>query len=199
MRLPTRTLQVHWPEGNVLLSAGAVAPRAPQPDARLQHRRHGWTLVVKTLAVAGAADLAAVLLFVVAGPQLARRGQRRGRCATVAAPFVIGLAAGWLLSPTPATARWRSAPASHVWLATVVDRCAAALVRLGPRHGRRRSSSSPTLVLGLFMVGWRVVVSATSRPRRLVRSVPAAIGGGTLRRRNRHQPVRGQPALLDHF
>ena len=28
VRLPARTLQVHWPEGNVLLAGGAVAPRA---------------------------------------------------------------------------------------------------------------------------------------------------------------------------
>ena len=32
MRLPTRTLQVHWPEGNVLLAGG---PSHREPQSRI--------------------------------------------------------------------------------------------------------------------------------------------------------------------
>ncbi len=34
VRLPTRSLQVHWPEGNVLISGGAsrLEPRSKVPD-----------------------------------------------------------------------------------------------------------------------------------------------------------------------
>ncbi len=40
VRLAARTLQVHWPEGNVLIAAGSGAPRARLGRARLQRRRH---------------------------------------------------------------------------------------------------------------------------------------------------------------
>ena len=37
---PSRSLQVHWPEGNVLIAAGPEHREPGQPGARLQRRRH---------------------------------------------------------------------------------------------------------------------------------------------------------------
>ena len=73
MRLPTRTLQVHWPEGNVLLSGGAAhrepASRVPDYNAvvtvRVAERVRGPD--VNRRVVALLIDVAAVVLFVVLG------------------------------------------------------------------------------------------------------------------------------------
>ena len=153
---------------------------------------------MKQRLIAIAADVACVLVFVLLGRSSHDEGNGIVAVANVAAPFLIGLAVGWLLAPSPRRRPFAIATGVQVWLTTVGigvvlrwfawDRgtavsfivVAAAVPRVVPHRvarGDRRSDPSPqrgTLV-------------------------PAATGGGTLRRRNRHQPVRGQPALHDHF
>ena len=104
VRLPSRTLQVHWPEGNVLLAAG---PTHREPGSRIPD--YNAVVTMRLDAGTGVHEAAAGR----------RRRRRRGRAAVrrrsgaarttrvagvgalvdVAAPFLIGLAVGWLLSP----------------------------------------------------------------------------------------------------
>ncbi len=116
-----------------------------------------------------AADVAAILLFVVLGRRSHDEGDGVGSALGVAAPFLIGLAVGWLVSP-----RVRRAPRSlragvDVWLATVVIG-----VPLRWFVWDRSTPVSFVLVaaafLGLFLLGWRLVVSAASRRGGEIRS-----------------------------
>jgi hypothetical protein len=115
------------------------------------------------------ADAAAVLLFVVLGRGSHDEGNGIGAVLNVAAPFLIGLAVGWLASPT---ARRRPVAVStgvQVWLATAVI---GVLLRW---FAWDRGTALSFIVvaaafLGFFIVGWRVVLVAASRPRSAVRS-----------------------------
>jgi Protein of unknown function (DUF3054) len=119
--------------------------------------------------VALAFDVGCVLLFVVLGRRSHDEGGSVTSTLNVAAPFLVGLAAGWVLSPH-VRRRPRSLRAGlDVWVATVV-------IGVLLRWFAWDRSTAFTFVLvaaaflGLFLVGWRVVVSATSPPRRAVRS-----------------------------
>jgi hypothetical protein len=119
--------------------------------------------------VALAFDVASVALFVVLG----RRSHDEGTAITstldVAAPFLIGLAVGWSLSPQVHRAPRSLRAGVDVWVATVVI---GVLLRwfAWDRSTAFAFVIVAALFLGFFLLGWRVVVSGASRPRRLVPS-----------------------------
>jgi hypothetical protein len=124
---------------------------------------------VKRWWVALAFDVACVLLFVILGRRSHDEGNGVLSVLNVAAPFAIGLAVGWLVSPnvrrTPRSLR----AGVDVWVATVVI---GVLLRwfAWDRSTAFAFVVVATLFLGFFMLGWRVVVAGTSRPRSAVRS-----------------------------
>lgn len=124
---------------------------------------------MKRVAIAVAADVAAVLLFVILGRSSHDEGNGIGAVLNVAAPFLIGLAAGWLLTPSARTQPFAWRTGVPVWLATV-----AIGVVLRWFAWDRGTAVSFVIVaavfLGFFLVGWRVVVSGATRPRSAVRS-----------------------------
>ncbi len=124
---------------------------------------------MKRLALAVAADAAAVLLFVVLGRGSHDEGTGVGAVLGVAAPFLIGLAVGWLVSPTARRRPLAVSTGVQVWLATTV----IGVVLRWFAWDRGTALSFILVVaafLGFFVVGWRVVLAATSRPRGAVRS-----------------------------
>ena len=120
------------------------------------------------LAAAVAADVAAVVLFVVLGRGSHAEGNSLGGVASVAAPFLIGLATGWALALTAHQRPLAVGTGVQVWLATVV----IGVVLRWFAWDRSTAASFVVVAasfLGLFLVGWRIVYAATG-PRRAVRS-----------------------------
>ena len=103
------------------------APPLPEVPAaqRPAHRLRGADVKQRVIAIV--ADVAAILLFVVLGRGSHDEGNGIASVLNVAAPFLIGLAVGWLLSPT-ARVRW------WPWPATSPTRPTA---RSSPRPQRR--------------------------------------------------------------
>ena len=119
--------------------------------------------------VALAFDAASVLLFVVLGRRSHDEGSDVLGLLNVAAPFAIGLAVGWAASPNVRRSPRAVRAGVDVWVATVVI---GVLLRwfAWDRSTAFAFVVVATLFLGFFMLGWRVVVSGTSRPRSAVRS-----------------------------
>jgi drug/metabolite transporter (DMT)-like permease len=113
-----------------------------------------------------AADVAAVVVFAVAGRNAHDESSGAGTVLTIAAPFVIGLLVGWIVS-------WRagSEPAAPrtgivVWVATVV--IGLVLRRTVWDRGVAVSFVIVTaLVLGALLVGWRALWVFAHRHREL--------------------------------
>ena len=145
-----------------------------------------------------AADVACVLLFVVLGRRSHDEAASVTSALNVAAPFLIGLAVGWVLSPHVHRQASSIRAGLDVWVATVV-------IGVLLRWFAWDRSTAFTFVLVAAAVPRAVPARLAGRRYRIISAPPrgtlraAAAGGGTLRRRNRHQPVRGQPALLDHL
>ena len=119
--------------------------------------------------VALAFDVACVLLFVVLGRRSHDEGDDVAGVLNVAAPFAIGLAIAWVASPN-VRRRPRSLRAGiDVWVGTVAI---GVLLRwfAWDRSTAFAFVVVATLFLGFFLLGWRVVVSGTSRPRRALQS-----------------------------
>ena len=119
--------------------------------------------------IAVAADVASVLVFVVLGRSSHDEGNGIGAVVNVAAPFLIGLAVGWLLGPSPRRRPFAIATGVQVWVATV----AVGVVLRWFAWDRGTAISFiivAALFLGLFLVGWRVVLAGATRPRGAVRS-----------------------------
>jgi len=124
---------------------------------------------VKQRLIAVAADVASILVFVLLGRSSHDEGTGIGAVASVAAPFLIGLAAGWLLAPGPRRRPFAIATGVQVWLTTV----GIGVVLRWFAWDRGTAVSFiivAALFLGLFLVGWRVVITGATRPRRAVRS-----------------------------
>jgi peptidoglycan/LPS O-acetylase OafA/YrhL len=124
---------------------------------------------VNRRSVALAADVGCVLLFVVLGRRSHDETDGITSTLNVAAPFLIGLAIGWVLSPH-VRRKPRSVRAGlDVWGATVVIG-----VLLRWLAWDRSTAFTFVLVaaafLGLFLLGWRVAATASSPSRRAVRS-----------------------------
>jgi len=114
------------------------------------------------VVVAGLIDVAALLGFALAGRRSHGTGDAVTDVVTVAAPFLIGLATGWLAARTwRHPAAWR--PAVPVWMITVaVGFTLRALVwDRGLALGFVVVASGFT---GATLVGWRLLVRAV-RPQ----------------------------------
>jgi hypothetical protein len=118
---------------------------------------------VKTVSpvVAAVVDLALVLAFVLIGRSSHAERLSPGGFFTTSWPFLVGLAAGWA-----AARAWRR-PLSIgrtglvVWVVTVV---AGMLLRLVSGQGVAFAFVVvATIVLGAFLVGWRVLLAALDR------------------------------------
>jgi uncharacterized membrane protein (GlpM family) len=122
-------------------------------------------LVPRTLARAALFDIAAVIVFVTVGRRSHDEdGSVVGGIATVAAPFLLALVAGWYLARA-----WRS-PGSlrtglQVWLITV----ALGMVLRNVVFGKGTAPSFvvvATIVLGALLLGWRLAAPRLARLRR---------------------------------
>ncbi len=112
----------------------------------------------RQVVFAALTDVLAVVLFVVLGRRSHDEGSTLSAIFGVAAPFLIGLAAGWVVARA-----WRAPMALRtgvtVWAVTVV-------LGMVLRHWAwdRGTAASfivvATLVLGTFLVGWRALARA---------------------------------------
>ena len=124
---------------------------------------------MKHRLIAVGADVAAVLVFVVLGRSSHDEGNGIGSILGVAAPFLIGLAIGWLVAPAPRARPFAVRSGVQIWLATVL--VGVVLRWFAWDRGTAVSFIIVAAVfLGLMIVGWRLVLSGASRPRRAVRS-----------------------------
>jgi hypothetical protein len=115
----------------------------------------------RQVATALAADVAAVVLFVVIGRRSHDEGNALAELARTALPFLIGVAAGW-----GAVRAWRRPTALMtgvaIWPVTI-------LVGMMARRWLfdRGTATSfvvvATLFVGALLVGWRVVAAAAGR------------------------------------
>lgn len=116
---------------------------------------------------AGVADLLGVLLFVAIGRASHAEALSLVGFAATAWPFVAGLALGWLLLRAwrrPTAIRWTGL---GVWAVTVV---VGLVLRVASGDGAPIGFVVvTTVVLGVFLLGWRGVVTALAlRTRRRV-------------------------------
>jgi hypothetical protein len=126
--------------------------------------------------VAVALDVAAVLLFVIIGRGSHDEGEGLGIVFEIAAPFLIGLAVAWLLSPNLRTRPLTMRAGVDVWLETVV--IGMLLRRLVWDRGTALSFVIvTTIVLGVFILGWRAIWSITRRRRGLRSVLPPSKAG----------------------
>lgn len=111
----------------------------------------------RAVVLSAVADVASVLVFVVAGRRSHDEGSGIGAVLDVAAPFLVSLGVGWLVMRA-----WRR-PAVvmptgvGVWIVTVA--LGLALRRTLFDRGTAVSFMIvATLVLGAFIVGWRALL-----------------------------------------
>ena len=124
---------------------------------------------MKQRLIAVAADVASILVFVLLGRSSHDEGNGVGSVLGVAAPFLIGLAVGWLAAPTPRVRPFAVRSGVQVWLTTVG--IGVVLRWFAWDRGTAVSFIVVAAVfLGLFLIGWRVVITGATRPRRAVRS-----------------------------
>jgi len=120
--------------------------------------------VNRRVLLAAVADVAAVVVFVAIGRRNHHEGTAVDGIATVAAPFLIALAVGWIAAR--AWARPMQVDAAFIiWPVTVT-------LGMVLRHfAFDRGTALPfiivtTLVTGLFLVGWRMVAGRATHPGR---------------------------------
>jgi peptidoglycan/LPS O-acetylase OafA/YrhL len=117
-----------------------------------------------SVALAVALDVVLVLVFVLTGRGSHAEGMTLAGTATTAWPFLAGLLVGWLVLRA-----WRSPrrvvwTGIGVWVATVL---VGMLLRLASGQGTALSFLIvATLVLGVFLVGWRGITALVLRLRR---------------------------------
>ena len=126
--------------------------------------------------VAAGLDVAAVLLFVIAGRGSHDEGGGIGMVLEIAAPFLIGVAVAWLLSPNLAIRPWSVRAGVDVWVVTMV--VGMLLRRLVWDRGTALSFVIvATIVLGVLLVGWRTIWSIARRRRELRSVLPPSKAG----------------------
>jgi hypothetical protein len=115
------------------------------------------------VALAALADIAAIVVFVAIGRRNHDEGTAVDGIATVAAPFLIALAVGWVVARA-----WRKPTepetAFIIWPVTV------ALGMVLRNLVFDRGTALPfvivaTVVTGLFLIGWRLIAARFSRAR----------------------------------
>jgi drug/metabolite transporter (DMT)-like permease len=122
------------------------------------------------------ADAAAVVLFAAAGRNTHDESSGVTAVLTIAAPFLLGLAGGWI-----ASSRARHEPTALptgvlLWLTTV----AVGLVlrrTIWDRGTRLSFVIVATLVLGALIVGWRAMYVFARRQRGLPSTTPPSKAG----------------------
>jgi hypothetical protein len=124
---------------------------------------------MKQRLIAAGADVVAVLVFVVLGRSSHDEGNGIASVLGVAAPFLIGVAIGWLVAPTPRVRPFAVRSGVQIWLAAVL--VGVVLRWFAWDRGTALSFIIVAAVfLGLTIVGWRVAFAGASRPRGAVRS-----------------------------
>lgn len=118
-----------------------------------------------------AIDVAAVLVFATAGRQSHDEGSGIGTILTIAAPFLLGLAVGWVITP-----RARRLPLGlHTALGTWASAVVVGLLLRRTLWDRGVALSFvvvTALVLGALLFGWRALWSLTGRRQTLHSSPP---------------------------
>ncbi len=120
----------------------------------------------RTALLAFAIDLVLLLVFVLIGRRSHGEAADAGGLLTTLWPFLVGLLAGWLVTLAwrrPLAVMWPGIP---IWLMTVA---LGMLVRNAVGQGVQASFIVvATIVLGVFLVGWRLLAIPVVR-RRAVR------------------------------
>jgi hypothetical protein len=122
----------------------------------------------KAPLVAFVIDVVLVLVFVLVGRRSHGEAETAAGILDTMWPFLIGLVLGWLV-----TLAWRRPlailwPGIPVWLMTVA---AGMLLRVAAGQGAEASFIVvATIVLGVFLIGWRLIALPLTR-RRVVRRV----------------------------
>jgi hypothetical protein len=125
---------------------------------------------------AAAVDAAAVVVFAVAGRNAHDESSGAGTVLTIAAPFLIGLLAGWLLDPRARARPMATATGVTVWLATAV--IGLLLRRFVWDRGTALSFVIvATVVLGALFLGWRTIWAIAQRRRGLQSASPPSKAG----------------------
>ena len=124
----------------------------------------------RRLRLALAIDALAVVVFVIIGRRSHDEGSALGGIVAVSAPFLLALGVAWLASGR--LRRHRSATSLisaidvrfglYVWAVTVVLGLAARRF-LFARSTASSFAVVATIVLGLFLVGWRAIAGAVAR------------------------------------
>ena len=115
-------------------------------DRGTERRRYGWLSL----------DVGAVLLFVALGRDTHDEGGGVGELLETAAPFLVGLAVGWIV-----TAAWREPLALRTGLGVAAATIVVGMLvrRLGFGDGTAASFVVvATIFLTVFELGWRLVV-----------------------------------------
>jgi len=119
--------------------------------------------VSRRVAIAAAADIVCILVFVTLGRRNHDEGETVDGILTVAAPFLIALVLGWIAAR--AWTRPMEVEAGFIiWPVTVA-------VGMVLRHFVfDRGTALPfiivaTIVTGVFLVGWRLVAARVTRSR----------------------------------
>ena len=112
--------------------------------------------------VAFAIDVAAVLLFVVAGRDSHDEDSGVGELLTIAAPFLVGLIVAWIASPNLRNRPLSLRAGFDCWVSTV------AIGMLLRRYAWHRGTAPSfvivaTLVLAVLLLGWRMIGSIPRR------------------------------------
>jgi hypothetical protein len=119
--------------------------------------------VSRRVAIAAAADIVCILVFVALGRRNHDEGETVDGVLTVAAPFLIGLVVGWIVARAW-TRPMQIESAFIIWPVTVV-------VGMMLRHFVfDRGTALPfiivaTIVTGVFLIGWRLVAARVSPTR----------------------------------
>jgi hypothetical protein len=119
-----------------------------------------------TARLAFLVDAGLVILFVALGRGSHEEGSAVGGTLKVAAPFLIALAVGWVLGRRHRTRPLRVSFGIELWAITLV-------VGMVLRHFAFDRGTAPSfvivaaIVLGVFLVGWRVLVVKGARRRAL--------------------------------
>ncbi len=127
----------------------------------------------RTALAAFVIDVALVTLFVLVGRRSHGEANSAGGIVETLWPFLVGLVVGWLVTwawRRPLAIVWPGIP---VWLMTVA---LGMLIRTSAGQGVEPSFIAvAAVVLGVFLVGWRLIALPFARRRRSVAAARVAV------------------------